>query len=149
MFLKTINFVKTSNHTFKQTRYYNGCMQDKIQSDRFSHIHTYAGIFRHRQAYSKKIRHFQELLRDIQAHLEARVTLVYSEPWHIQNPYIFGTLVYSEFWYIQNPAIFKTRPIFRSLVYSEPDPYSEHWYIQNLKYIHNPLKHIRQKLLRK
>ena len=122
-------------------------MQDKIQSDRFSHIHTYAGLFRHRQAYSKIIRHFQELLRDIQAHLEARVTI--SEPWYIQDPgifkspNIFGTLVYSEFWYIQNPPIFKTRPIFRSLVYSEPDPYSEHWYIQNLKYIHNPLKHIR------
>ena len=121
MFLKTINFVKTSSHAFKQTRCYNECMQDKIQSGKFSHIHT--GIFRHRQEYSKIIRHFQELLRDIQAHLEARVTLVYSEPWHIQNPYIFGTLVYSEFWCIQNPTIFRTRPIFRSLVYSKPGPH--------------------------
>ena len=143
MFLKTINFVKTSNHTFKQTRYYKGCMQDKIQSDRFSHIHTYAGIFRHRQAYSKKIRHFQELLRDILAHLEARVTLVYSEPWHIRNPYIFGTLVYSEPCHIPNethiskPSIFRTRPIFRTLVYSRSQVYR------------NPLKHLRQRILRK
>ena len=141
MFLKTINFVKTSNHAFKQTRCYNECTQDKIQSDKFSHIHT--GIFRHRQAYSKIIRHSQELLRDIQAHLKARVTLVYSEPWHIQNPYIFGTLVYSEPCHIQNethiqkPSIFRTRPIFRTLVYSRSQVY------------HNPLKHLRQRILRK
>ena len=104
---------------------------------RFSYIHAYAGIFRHTQRYSEIIRHFQELLRDIQAHSEACVTLIYSEPWHIQNPYIFGTLIYSEFWYIQNPGIFRT------LSYSETDPYSECWYIQDCKYIHNPPKHNR------
>ena len=131
MFLKTIKFVKTSNHAFKQTRCYNGCMQDKIQSDRFSHIYTYAGIFRHRQAYSKIIRHFQELLRDIQAHLEARVTFVYSEPWYIQDPGIFKTLTYSELWYIQNSGIFRTLP------YSKPDPYLEAQYVQNQTHIEN------------
>ena len=36
-------------------------------------------------AYSNKIMHIQELSRDIQAHSEASVTLVYSETWHIQN----------------------------------------------------------------
>ena len=106
-------------------------MQDKIQSDRFSHIYTYAGIFRHRQAYSKIIRHFQELLRDIQAHLEARVTFVYSEPWYIQDPGIFKTLTYSELWYIQNSGIFRTLP------YSKPDPYLEAQYIQNQTHIEN------------
>ena len=114
MFLKTINFVKTSNHAFKQTRCYNGCLQGKIQSDRFSHIHTYAGIFRYSQAQSEITRHFQELLRGIQAHLEASVTLAYSEPWHIQNQT-----------HIQKPSISRTRPIFRTLLYSRSQVYSK------------------------
>ena len=60
-------------------------------------------------AYSNIIRHIQELSRDIQTHSEACITLVYSEPLHIQNP-----------------------DIFRTLVYSESGPYPEHWYIQDL-----------------
>ena len=28
--------------------------------------------------------------------------------------------------YIQNPGIFRTRSIFRTLVYAEPEAYSEH-----------------------
>ena len=85
MLLKTINFVKISNHGFKQIRCYNGGMQDKIHSYRFSHIDAYVGIFQHILTYSEIIRHIQELSRDIQAHSEASVTLVYSETWHIQN----------------------------------------------------------------
>ena len=63
-------------------------------------------------AYSDIIMHIQELSRDIKAHAEACVTLVYSEPLHVQNPGIFRTLVYSEPWHIRN------HDIFRTLVYS-------------------------------
>ena len=71
-------------------------------------------------AYSNIIRHIQELSRDIQTHSEAWVILVYSEPLHIQNP-----------------------GIFRTLAYSESEPYQEHWYIQDMKHIHNSVKHLR------
>ena len=40
------------------------------------------------------------------------------------------TLAYLEPWYIQNPDIFRTRSIFRTLAYSEPEAYSEPPYIQ-------------------
>ena len=50
-------------------------------------------------------------------------TVVYSEPWHIQNqkhiqnPCIFTALVYSEPRYIQNASIFKIWGIYRTLSY--------------------------------
>ena len=85
--------------------------------------------------YSGIIRHIQKLSRDIQTHLEACVTSVYSEPifrtlayselWYIRNPGIFRNLTYSESWHIQNTGIFRTRAIFRSLVYSGCEAYSQ------------------------
>ena len=39
------------------------------------------------------------------------------------------TVAHSE--HIQNPGIIRTRGIFRTLVYSEPEAYSEPWCIQN------------------
>ena len=63
--------------------------------------------------HSGKIRHTQELFRSIQSYSKPCVTLVYSEPWYINNPEIFGTrsifrtLGYSELWYIQNSRIFR------------------------------------------
>ena len=65
-------------------------------------------------AYLNIIRHIQELSRDIQIHSEVYVTLEYSEPLHIQYP-----------------------GIFRTLSYSESEPYPEHWYIQDHNHIHN------------
>ena len=41
--------------------------------------------------------------------------------------------VYSEPWYIQNSSIFRTRSIFRTLVYSEPELYSEHYQTSTMK----------------
>ena len=55
-------------------------------------------------AYSNIIRHIQELPRDIQTHSEPCVTLVYSEPWYIQNQS-----------HIQNTAIFRTSSMFTTL----------------------------------
>ena len=57
-------------------------------------------------------------------------TVVYPEPWHIQNqkhiqnPGIFATLVYSEPLYIQNAGIFKIQGIFKTLsnIYNEAFP---------------------------
>ena len=42
-------------------------------------------------AYSDIIKHIHELSRDIQAHSEASVTPIYSEPWYIQDLSIFRT----------------------------------------------------------
>ena len=46
--------------------------------------------------------------RNIQAYSEACVTLVYSEPWHVQNPDLFRNLASSETWDIQNHGIYST-----------------------------------------
>ena len=89
------------------------------------------GIFMHIPAYSDKITDIQELFRYIQAYSKPCVTLtclerwyiwnpgtfrirsifrivVYSKPWHIQNPGVFTTLVYLEPWCIQNRGLFRT-----------------------------------------
>ena len=55
----------------------------KINSDRFRLIHAYPDIFRYIQAYSEIIKPTQEFSRDVQAHSEACVNQVYSEPWYI------------------------------------------------------------------
>ena len=89
------------------------CKTKAIQQ--FQDIHryslVYSGIFRHNKAIHK-------LFTDIQEHSEDYVTLVYSEPWHIQNkrPYL---LAYLEPWYIQNICIFRT------LGYSEREAYTQ------------------------
>ena len=86
------------------------------------YIQAYSGIFRDNQAFSEIIKGYSGTFRSL-CNLGIFRTLVYSEPWHIQNPYIFGNLIYSE--YIPDPAIFRTRPIFRTLVYSEWQVYSQ------------------------
>ena len=54
---------------------------------------------------------------------------------------IFGALAqlqieaYPEPWQIQNPDIFRTRNMFRTLVYLEPETYSEHCQISTLFYV--------------
>ena len=53
---------------------------------------------------------------------------------HIQNPVkpnIFRTLVYSEPWQIQNHRHMQSLGIFRTLAYSEP------WHLQNQRHIEN------------
>ena len=67
-------------------------------------IQTNLGTFRYNQTYPGII----------QAYLELCVTLTYLKLWHIQNP-----------------NIFRTRGIFRSTAYSQPQ------YIQNPHYIQN------------
>ena len=59
-------------------------------------------------------------------------------------PYISGNgtflcfgKVYSEPWYIQNPNIFKTRSIFKTLVYLEPETYSEHCQTSTMEHFAN------------
>ena len=47
------------------------------------------------------------------------------------NPDIFRTLVYSEPWQIQNQRHIQNLGIFRTLASSKPEGYSEPWYIQN------------------
>ena len=76
------------------------------------------GIFTHISAYLDMSMHIQpDIIRHIQDPVNPNIfrTLVYSEPWQIQNPS-----------YIQNPGISGT------LASSEPDQYSELWYIENL-----------------
>ena len=69
--------------------------------------------FRQTQAHLSIIKHIQELFSDIQAYLKPCVTLVYLQPWYMQNPDIFrtrskfGTLAYSEPQHIQKAGIFK------------------------------------------
>ena len=67
------------------------------QCSTFWHIKTF---FRN---YPGILKHIQELSRDIQTHSEACLTLLYSEPLHIQNP-----------------RIFRIRAISRTLIYSGP-----------------------------
>ena len=63
-------------------------------------------------AYSNKSKCLWELSRDIQAHSKTCLIPVYSESWHIQDPWYikhpgtFGNLEYSKLWYIENPGIF-------------------------------------------
>ena len=82
-------------------------------------------------AYSNKTKYLQELSRDIQAHSKTCLIPVYSESWHIQDPWYikdpgtFGNLKYSKLWYIENPGIFK------NLIYSEPWYNLEPYNIQN------------------
>ena len=105
---------------------------------RFTHIPAYSDISRHIQP---------GIIRHIQANSEHCVTLTYSEPSYIQKlgkfrtRGIFRTLVYSEPWFIQNPDIFKAysepwniqnSEIFRTLVYAEP------WQIENQRCIQKP-----------
>ena len=59
------------------------------------------------------------------------VTLVYLEPWHIQNPR-----------HIQNTAT-----PWITLTYSEPLVYSELWYILKSKHIQNPAEYLRWSIL--
>ena len=71
----------------------------------------------------------QELFRHIQAYSKPCVTMVYLEPWYIQNPDKYAEPeAYSEPWLIKNPRMFRT-PI-----------YSERWHFQDLRHIQNPLK---------
>ena len=65
-------------------------------------------------ASSDIIRYIQELTRDIQTHSEVCVTLVYSEPWYIQNPGIFRSLAYSGASHLQNPGILGWQLLARS-----------------------------------
>ena len=128
MLLETINLIKISNDAFKQTRCYNGGMEVKIHSDRFSHIHgiasilkAYSGIFRDNQAYSGTIQGFSGTFRSLCDPGIFR-TLTYLEPQYIPSPGSFRILVYSEPWYIQNqshiqnPGIFRTSTLFTTLL---------------------------------
>ena len=76
-------------------------------------------------AFSDINKHIEELSRDIQIHSEACVTLVYSEPWHNQNPCISRNLEYLEPGDFQNTGTFRTRAIFRTPVYSGSEAYSQ------------------------
>ena len=73
-----------------------GKFKKKKHEGRFTYIHAYSGIFRH-----------------IQAYLEPCLTMVYSEPWYIQNQTR-----------IRNIGIFRTRIIFKTLSYLETEAYS-------------------------
>ena len=83
MFLQTINFVKISNHAFKQTWDYNGGISNKSHTCRWKHIHVYSGIIRHIPAHSDVIRDIPELFRHIRTYP--------AQLWYIQNLRIFGT----------------------------------------------------------
>ena len=72
-------------------------------------------------ASSDIIRHILDLSRDIQPVSEACVTLLYPEPWYIQDPGLFSALRYSGARYIQNTGVF------RGLAYSDPSPWYIHW----------------------
>ena len=89
-------------------------------------------------SYSFIIRNIKELSRDFQTHLEASLTLVYSEIWHFHNLCISRTFIYSEAWYIEKYKIIRTlvysKPwhiqnpnIFKSLLYSEPSGWEYSW----------------------
>ena len=91
---------------FLYIRNYNEYMYSKSHSDRFRHIQAYPGII---QAYIGK----------------PCVTLVYLEPWSIQNHEVFRArsicraLAYSQPYYIQSPRTFRTLPYSKSEAYSE------------------------------
>ena len=80
-------------------------------------IETDLGTFMHNQAYPRIIQVYSGIFRTL-CDPGILKTVVYSEPWHIQNqkhiqnPGMFTTLVYSEPMYIQNAGIFKIRGIF-------------------------------------
>ena len=83
-------------------------------------IQTDLGTFRHNQAYPGIIQAYSGIFKTL-CNPGIFRTVVYPEPWHIQNqkhmqnPGIFTTLVYSEPRYIQNAGIFKIQDIFRNL----------------------------------
>ena len=80
------------------------------------------GTFKHNQTYSGIIQTYSGIFRTL-CYPDIFKTVVYPEPWHIQNqkhiqnPSIFTTLVHSEPPYIQNAGIFKIWGIFRILWY--------------------------------
>ena len=83
-------------------------------------IQTDLGTFRHNQVYPGIIQTYSGIFKTL-CNPGIFRTVVYPEPWHIQNqkhmqnPGIFTTLVYSEPRYIQNAGIFKIQDIFRNL----------------------------------
>ena len=96
--------------------------------------------FRHIQAYSRFIKTFSHVV----AYLEPCVTLVYSEPYHIQNPGIFRTYkIYSElcqgiFRTLCNARILRTMPFtglshIRCLAYLGPKVYSESCFYRHIQ----------------
>ena len=84
------------------------------------------GTFRQNQQYPGIIQTYSGIFKTL-CNPGIFRTVVYPEPWHIQNqkhiqnPGIFRTLVYSEPPYIQNAGIFKIRGTFRTLsnIYEE------------------------------
>ena len=112
-----------------------------IKQKPFRQIWAYSYISRHIQPYAGICRQTYSGIFRTLCNLDIFRTLVYSEPWqlqnqwHIQNLGIFKTLAswepeaYSQPWYIQNPFLIRT------LASSEPEAYSELWYIQNARII--------------
>ena len=78
MFLQTINFVriKVLTHSSRQWITTETCKTKAIQAN--------LGIIMHIPTYSGIMRETQELIRYIQIYSEPCVTMVYSEPSHIQ-----------------------------------------------------------------
>ena len=91
MFIQTINFVEISITTRSTGRFRH--IQE--YSHIFRHILTYSGIFRKNQTYPGIIQAYSGIFRTL-CNLGIFRTLVYSKPWHIQNPGIFRTRGYFE-----------------------------------------------------
>ena len=69
------------------------------------------------------------------------VTLVYLQPWHIQNPkHIQNTAKH-----VSRNILFKTLCI--TLTYSEPLVYSEIWYFLKSQHIQKPAEYLRSSIL--
>ena len=89
-------------------------------------IQTDLGTFRQIQAYPLIIQAYSGVFQTL-CNSGVFRTVVYMEPWHIQNqkhvknPGIFATLLRPEPPYIQNAGIFKIQGIFRTL----PNIYDE------------------------
>ena len=83
-------------------------------------IQTNLGRFRHNKTYPGIIQAYPGISRTLYCS-DIFKTVVYPEPWHIQNQKhiqnfgIFAALVYSEPRYIQNAGVFKIWGIFGTL----------------------------------
>ena len=123
IFLQTIHFVEiVTTRSSRQGIKKETSNTKALQADLGIFTHLYSGRFRYNQAYSGII----------QAHLELRVNLTYSESWQTENQK-----------QIQNLGIFRT------LAYSDLEAYLEPRHTENLGHIQNPVKHLRWSVLQK
>ena len=135
-----------TTHSSSQGDTMGTCQTKAIQVEVgiFTHIPAYLDIFRSNQACSWIIRAYSDIFKTL-GNISIFKTLVYSEPWHIQNqghiqnPAIFRTLAYlksktyTEPWYIHILGILRDKDMFKTLAFLEQEVYSEPWHIQNLR----------------